>query len=103
MTVFVSLDSAPRQDTSIAITVRRAGSVIGNGIPDAQVEITPDGAPPQQCITDQNGRCRFGSRMTVGGSLDVSVTKLGYAPATRRLAAISSSFGFTVDLTPLTE
>ena len=103
MTVFVSSDSAPRQDTSIEMTVRLAGTVLGNGIPDAQVDIAPEGASSQRCITDQNGRCRFNSRMTVGGSLDVSVTKSGYAAATRRQTAISSSFGFTVELTPLAQ
>ena len=103
MTVFVSPDSAPRQDTSIEITIRRAGTLSGNGIADAQVSIAPDGAASQQCVTDQNGRCTFRSRMTVGGSVDVAVTKSGYAPARRQQVAISSSFGFTVELTPLAE
>jgi hypothetical protein len=99
MTVFVSLDSAPQQDTDIGIDVRRAGTVL-EGIPDAQVDIAPDGAASQRCITDQRGSCRFHSRMTVGGSLDVSVSKSGYAPAARRQTAISSAFGFTIELVP---
>lgn len=103
MTVFVSPDSAPRQDTSIEVYVERAGSVPRTRIPDAQIEIAPDGAPSLRCSTNQTGRCNFHPRMTILGSVDVSVTKADYAPVMRQQRAISRIFSFTVVLTPLGE
>jgi hypothetical protein len=100
MTIFVAPGSAPQRDTDIGIDVRRAGTVL-EGIPDAQIDITPEGAASQRCVTDARGACRFFSRMTVGGSIDVSVNKSGYAPALQRQFAISSAFAFVVQLTPM--
>jgi hypothetical protein len=100
MTVFVSPDAAPRQDTDIGIDVRREGTTF-EGIPEAQVDIFPEGATSQRCITDQRGYCRFQTRMTVAGSIDISITKSGYAPFTVRKTAMSRAVGFTLHLTAL--
>jgi hypothetical protein len=102
MTIFVSPDIAPRQDTDISIDVKREGTTLER-IPEAQVEILPEGATSQRCITDPSGYCRFQSRMTVAGSIDISVTKPGYAPATVRKTALSRAVGFTIHLTPLVQ
>jgi hypothetical protein len=100
MTVFVSPDSAARQDTDIGIDVRREGTTL-EGISDAQVDIVPEGATSQRCITDQRGYCRFQTRMTVAGSVDISVIKSGYAPATLHKTVLSRGVGFTVHLNQL--
>jgi hypothetical protein len=98
-TFFVAPGVPPLREVSIGINVIRVGSSVR--IPDVAIEISPEGAERQRCMSNENSFCRFTSRMAINGAIDVSVAKDGYAPIRQTLRATSPNLSVAIELTPL--
>jgi len=94
---FVSPGSGPQQEATLDVSVTDAAT---NGkVSNAIVEVRPQDGATQSCETDLSGMCKFTKfRVLVGGTIDLTVLKVGYQTA-HRLIENCTGCGVTVPLT----